>query len=169
MDEAYRNKIVGALADEAIERDKKKGMIIDNLSGFRRYKITRIEAHANEDPSWLIQQGDRMFGATQAPLGFRSCARCSAPLQPRASFEYNGKDYCDLGCAEGTAVNITYAEFKANVKAKGFVTGRRLEIVEGQLELGEEFVVTYEDVLRNEGKKYIKEVEPVEVEDDTGF
>jgi hypothetical protein len=169
MNDEYRNKIVGALADEAIERDKKKGMIIDNLAGFRKYKVTRIEAHANEDPSWLIQQGDRMFGATQAPLGFRSCARCGAPLQPRVSLEYEGKDYCDLGCAEGTSHNISYAEFKANVKAKGFVTGKRLEIVDGQLELGEEFIVTYEDVLRNEGKKYIKEVERLEVEDDTRF
>lgn len=169
MDETYRNKIIGALADEAIERDKKKGMIIDNLAGFRKYKVTRIEAHANEDPSWLIQQGDRMFGATQTPLGFRTCARCSAPLQPRVSLEYEGKDYCDLGCAEGTSHTISYAEFKANVKAKGSVTGRRLEIVDGQLELGEEFIVTYEDVLRNEGKKYIKQVEPVGVEDDTRF
>jgi hypothetical protein len=166
MDESYRNKIIGALADEAIERDKKKGMIIDNLAGFRKYKVTRITAQANEDPNWLIQQGDRMFGATQAPLGFRTCARCSAPLQPRVSFEYNGKDYCDLGCAEGTSLKMSYDDFKASVKAKGFVTGRRLEIVEGQLELGEEFVVTYEDVLRNEGKGYIKKVEPVEVEDE---
>ena len=169
MDESYRNKIIGALADEAIARDKKKGMIIDNLAGFRKYKVTRIEAHANEDPSWLIQQGDRLFGATQTPLGFRTCARCGAPLQPRVSLEYEGKDYCDLGCAEGTSHTMSYADFKASVKEKGSVTGRRLEIVDGQLELGEEFVVTYEDVLRNEGKKYIKRLQRTEPENGTGF
>jgi hypothetical protein len=105
-----------------------------------------------------------MFGATQTPLGFRTCARCGAPLQPRVSLEHNGKDYCDVGCAEGTSFSISYDEFKANVKAKGSVTGRRLEFVNGQMELGEEFVVTYEDVLRNEGKKFIKPVDRTEVE-----
>ena len=169
MDEAYRDRIVGALADEAIERDKKKGIIIDNLAGFRRYKITRIEAHAKEDLNWLVQQGDRLFGATPTPLGFSTCERCGAALQPRVVFEYDGKDYCDLGCAEGTAVKMSYAEFKAKVKAKGSSTGRRLEVVDGKVELGEEFTITYEDILRMEGKKFVKEVDLVEAVDDTAF
>lgn len=169
MDEEYRNRIVGALADEAIERDKKKGIIIDNLAGFRAYKVTRINAHANEDPNWLVQQGDRLFGATQAPLGFRTCARCSAALQPRVTFEYNGEDYCDLQCAEGTGAYITYAEFKAKLKAKGSSTCRRLEIVNGKLELGEEFTITYDDVVGIRGKGLVKEIDLVEAVDDTEF
>jgi len=140
MDESHRNKIVGALADEAIERDKKKGMIIDNLAGFRAYKVARIEAQAKEDPNWLIQQGDRMFGATQTPLGFNTCERCGAPLQPIVTFEYNGKDYCDITCAEGTNHVISLREHMLRLKVGGPKTCERHD--------GTEFTVTYEQMAK---------------------
>lgn len=145
MNQEHREKILRLVVEEAIQRDKDKGMIIDNPTGYFNYKMARAEHQAKEDPSWLIRQKDRLMGSVQAPLGMRVCARCDAPLPPTVCFEYNGKDYCDLSCAEGTAMVVTLREWMENLYRKGEARGHRIV---GDGKQGEEFIVTWEQAAR---------------------
>ena len=140
MDDEYRDKILGLVADEAIQRDKDKGMIIDNPSAYRKYKMERARHQAKEDPAWLLKQRDRLLGAVTPPLGFNICERCGAPLQPSVTFEYHGKNYCDITCAEGTNQVISLREHMHRLKVGGPKTCTRHD--------GTEFVITYEQMAK---------------------
>lgn len=155
MNAEHKEKILTLIVEEAIQRDKDKGMIIDNPAGYFKYKMERARYQADEDPSWLIRQKDRLMGAVQAPLGMRTCARCDAILQPAVAFEYNGKEYCDLGCAEGTAHTITLREWMEDLYRKGEKRGYRITDTG---ERGEEFVITWEQAART-NKKLAAEIE----------
>lgn len=119
MNAEHREKILALIVEEAIQKDKDKGMIIDNPSGYYNYKLERARHQAKEDPNWLLKQKDRLMGSVQQPLGMRTCARCDALLQPMITFEYHGKDYCDLDCAEGVAVRMTFREWMEDLFRKG--------------------------------------------------
>lgn len=149
MNEEHRDQILRLIVEEAIQKDKDKGMIIDNPTGYFNYKMERAKHQAKEDPSWLIRQKDRLMGAVQAPLHMRVCARCDAVLSPTVVFEYNGKEYCDLGCAEGTAHTITLREWMEDLYRKGEKKGYRITDT-GQR--GEEFVITWEQAKRTNAK-----------------
>ena len=140
MDDEYRDKILSLVVEEAVQKDKDKGMIIDNPSGYHRYKMERARHQAKEDPAWLLRQRDRLFGAVTHPLGFNTCERCGAPLQPSVTLEHDGKNYCDASCAEGTNSVISFKEHMLRLKTEGPKTCIRHD--------GTEFVVTYEDAAR---------------------
>jgi len=149
MNEEHRDRILHMIVEEAIQKDKDKGMIIDNPSGYYNYKMERARHQAKEDSAWLMRQKDRLMGPVQAPLHMRLCARCDAALQPSVVYEYNGKDYCDIGCAEGTAVPITQREWMQELYRVKEKTGYRLT---DSGERGEEFVITWEQAKRTNPK-----------------
>lgn len=149
MNEEHRDKVLTLIVEEAIQKDKDKGMIIDNPAGYFNYKMERARHQAKEDPSWLIRQKDRLLGPTQTPLGMRTCHRCDAMLAPSVVFEYEGKEFCDLACAEGTAHNISLREWMEDLYRTGTKIGYR---VTDQGERGEEFVITWEQAKRTNPK-----------------
>ena len=89
MDDEYRDKILSLVVDEAVQKDKDKGMIIDNPSGYHRYKMERARHQAKEDPAWLLRQRDRLLGAVTHPLGFNTCERCG----PRTCTRHDGTEF----------------------------------------------------------------------------
>lgn len=138
MNQEYVDKILTLVAEEAVQRDKDKGMIIDNPSAYLKYKVERARVQAKEDPAWLLKQRDRLLGATTPPLGFNICERCGAPLQPSVTLEVNGKTYCDEGCANGTNQVISLKEHMRRLKDDGPKTCKRHD--------GTEFTITYEEM-----------------------
>jgi hypothetical protein len=140
MDDEYRDRILALVVDEAVKKDKDKGMIIDNPSGYHRYKMERARHQAKEDPAWLLRQRDRLLGAVSPPLGFNICERCGAPLQPSVTFEYNDKNYCDISCAEGNNAVMSLREHMWRLKTEGPKTGVRYD--------GTEFTITYEQMAK---------------------
>jgi hypothetical protein len=140
MDDEYRDRILALVVDEAVKKDKDKGMIIDNPSGYHRYKMERARHQAKEDPAWLLRQRDRLLGAVSPPLGFNICERCGAPLQPSVTFEYNDKNYCDISCAEGNNAVMSLREHMWRLKTEGPKTGVRHD--------GTEFTITYEQMAK---------------------
>lgn len=140
MNQEYVDKILLLIAEEAVQKDKDKGMIIDNPGAYLKYKIERARAQAKEDPSWLIKQRDRLIGAVTPPLGFNTCARCGAFLQPSVTFEVRNQAYCDETCANGTSHVISFKEHMRRLKENGPITGTRDD--------GTEFTITYEQAAR---------------------
>ena len=138
MNDEYMDKILSLVAEEAVQKDKDKGMIIDNPSAYMRYKMERARAQAKEDPAWLLKQRDRLLGAVTPPLGFNICERCGAPLQPSVTLEVRGKPYCDEGCANGTNQVLSLKEHMYRLKVGGPKTCMRHD--------GTEFTVTYEQM-----------------------
>jgi len=140
VNDEYMDKILTLVAEEAVQKDKDKGMIIDNPSAYLRYKVERARAQAKEDPAWLLKQRDRLLGAVTPPLGFNTCERCGAPLQPSVTLEVNGKPYCDEGCASGTNQVLSLREHMLRLKHEGPKTCTRHD--------GTEFTVTYEQMAK---------------------
>ncbi len=144
MNDEYWDEVIRKLAEEAMQRDKDKGMIIDNPSGFLRYKIERIRHQAQEDKGWLIRQRDRIMGSTQVPLRMLVCERCGATISKDVCLEYDGKAYCDKICLDGRGQRMTREEWMRRLKQKGSMTGVR--------EDGTEFTITYEQAARTNPK-----------------
>ena len=153
LNQEYKEEILTLIVEEAIEKDKAKGMIIDNPSGYFNYKMARARHQAKEDPAWLLQQRDRLIGNRPQPLGVTLCAHCKAPLPPSAVYELNDEHYCDYSCATGQGRPMSFKEFKEMMRQKGSMTAPRILIVNGRQEFGEEITVTYEDVCRISGNE----------------
>jgi hypothetical protein len=144
MKEEVREEVLRAIVEEAIQRDKDKGLIIDNPSGYFNFKMSRARHQAKEDPNWLIRQKDRLFGSVPAPLGFRICARCGHHLVPNVVYEYNNEVYCDQQCATGSGHRMSLREWMRQLKSEGEKQGTRID------DQGREvtFTVTYEQAAR---------------------
>lgn len=148
MNEDYRERVLRLVVEEAIQKDKDKGMIIDNPSGYFNYKMERARHQAKEDPSWLMRQKDRLLGVTQTPLGMRTCHRCGAPLAPSVALEYDGHDYCDLDCAEGRGVRMSLKEWMIGLRRDGERKCTRRDDDGNEIE----FVITYAEAARTNPK-----------------
>lgn len=148
MNDEHREKVLRLIVEEAIQKDKDKGMIIDNPAGYFNYKMERARHQAKEDPSWLIRQKDRLLGTTQTPLGMRTCHRCDAPLAPSVALEHEGKDYCDLECVEGRGVRMSLKEWMLGLRRDGSRTCTRRDDDGNEIE----FVITYAEAARTNPK-----------------
>lgn len=157
MKEEYRDEILRMVVEEAIQKDKDRGLIIDNPTGYFNYKMERARHQAKEDPSWLMRQKDRLMGATTVPLGMKVCARCGHHMMPNVVYEYDGNDYCDQSCAEGTGQRISLKEWMRGLRRLGEKHGTR-EDDQGNVV---HFTVTYEQAART-NPKIAREIEEEE-------
>lgn len=148
MNDEYWDEVIRKLAEEAMQRDKDKGMIIENPAGLLRYKMQRIRHQAEEDKGWLIRQRDRIMGSVPVPLAMLICDRCGASISKNVCIEANGKAYCDSICLDGQGERITREEWMRRLKRKGAMTGWREDEHGNRIE----FTVTYQQAARTNPK-----------------
>lgn len=79
------------------------------------------------------------------------CCVCDKPVTSGAVSAWledkGGNIYCSQQCRDNTEKHpITFTEFKQRMKDRGSMTTRRKEIIGGEVVLGDEFTITYDDI-----------------------
>lgn len=100
--EQQRERTISALIDEQYAHAIAKGSVIRNPPAWRAAKRADIVAQARENPGWLRQQSDRIFGEQKRPGRQIECAWCDITFNPQDEETVRGPDgrvYCRQSCA----------------------------------------------------------------------
>lgn len=147
MDEHWLARAIEDELERVMTNYRSKGQDIHNVGKLRE----RVAANIN------ALRGTSEWGKLKLkydpPLQNRMawCRVCEKPVNMGSVSAWledkGGNIYCSSECKEAAPhVFISLNEWKQRVKEKGSVTGRRKEIVDGEVVDGEEFVLTWDEV-----------------------
>ena len=141
--------------ERAIEDELEKVITKYRLQGRDVHNVGKLRERIAGDINAL--RGTSEWGKLKAkyepPLQNRVawCRVCDKPVNMGSVSAWledrGGHIYCSQECKDDAPrVFISFSEWKARVKEKGSVTGRRKTVVEGEMVDGDEFTLTWDQV-----------------------
>lgn len=147
MDEPWLERAVEDRLGEVIDKYRAQGKDVHSVGGLRNRVKADVEAMRGT-AEWAKLRA-RYEERPRNRLAW--CCVCDKPVTSGSVTAWLedkvGNVYCSQECKLDTNRQpITFKEWKSRLKAKGSSTTRRKEIVGGEIVLGDEFTITYEDI-----------------------
>lgn len=155
MEEHWLQRAVEDELERVITNYRSKGQDVHNVGKLRERVASNINALRG------TSEWGKLKMKYEPPLQNRLawCRVCDKPVSSGSVTAWledkGGHIYCSDKCKEDAKhVFVTLNEWKSKVKEKGSVTGRRKEVIDGELTDGEEFVLTWDQV-KDFGGSYV--------------
>ena len=157
-DEHWLDRAVEDKLGQVIDKYRAQGKDVHNVGRLRERVAADIQA-LRGTPQWLVLR-QRYEPAPTNKMGW--CRGCDKPISSGSVSAWledkNGSVWCSAECRDDPKNQpITWAEFKARVRAKGQVSVPRRELVDGLVVDGELITVTWDEI-KNVGKPIPDEV-----------
>lgn len=149
--EAWFDRAVEDKLGEIIDRYRAQGKPVHNVGSLRNRVIADIDG-LRGSAAWV---GLKQRYDPQPVNRMAWCCVCDKPVQRNAVSAWledkTGNVFCSEECRLDTKNHpISYNEWRKRLKKAGSMTTRRREIIGGEVVLGEEFTIRWEDV-KNQG------------------
>ena len=166
VDEHWLDRAIEDKLGEVIDKYRAQGQPVNSVGALRN----RVAADINGlrgSAGWAARK--HKYDPTPT-VSVAWCTACDKPLARGAVSAWledkRGWAFCSIECQQDEKRHpIPFSEFKRRVRDKGEVSSNRLEIIGGQLELGEKITVTW-DQIKNQGNPIDDSISVLECDDE---
>lgn len=146
-DEAWLDRAIEDRLGEIIDRYRSQGKDVHNVGRLREKIAADIHA-LRGTPHWVAMRSKYEPAPTNR---LAWCAGCDKPLSSGAVTAWLedrvGRVFCSSQCRDDPKNEIiSFQEWKARVKKRGYAKARRRDVVDGAIVDGDEIVLTWDEV-----------------------
>lgn len=147
MDEAWIDRAVEDKLSEVIDKYRSQGRDVHSVAGLRARVRADVEALRGTSQWVVLREHYNPMPKNRVAW----CCVCEKPVNSGSTTAWLEDKVGNIFCSDECRLNtdkhpISFREWKARVKAKGSVTTQRKDIVGGEVVLGDDFTISFEDI-----------------------